>query len=122
MQISDLGAVLRLIVCPHLERGGFHVDRFDAYLDGELIVTSRQPLLDGARRLLQRGFDPEALLTMRMHNRPYDSFPPSRSESGRGGPSPSVTEVACSGRGGSRSEVPFPLPRSTQGAPTMPWW
>jgi hypothetical protein len=76
MQISDLGAVLRLIVCPHLERGGFHIDRFDAYLDGELIVTSRQPLLHGARRLLERGFDPEALLTMRMHDRPYDSFHP----------------------------------------------
>jgi hypothetical protein len=73
----QIGApVLRLIVRPHLERGGFHIDRFDAGLDGELIVTSRQPLLDGARRLLERGFDPEALLTMRMHDRPYDSFHP----------------------------------------------
>jgi hypothetical protein len=76
MQINDPRAVLRLIVRPHLERGGLHIDRFDGYLDGELIVTSRQPLLDGARRLLERGFDPEALLTMRMHDRPYDSFHP----------------------------------------------
>lgn len=76
MQIGDLGIVLRLIVRPHLERNGFHVDRFDAYLDGDLIVSSRQPLLDGARRLLERGFDPEALLTIRMHDRSYDSFHP----------------------------------------------
>jgi hypothetical protein len=76
MHVSDPDAVVRLTVRPHLERGGFHLDRFDAYLDGELIVTSRQPLLDGARRLLERGFDPEALLTMQMHDRPYDSFQP----------------------------------------------
>lgn len=76
MQINDPDAVLHLIVRPHLERGGFHIDRFDAYLEDELIVTSRQPLLDGARRLLGRGFDPEAPLTMRMHDRPYDSFRP----------------------------------------------
>jgi hypothetical protein len=37
---------------------------------------SRQPLLDGARRRLERGFDPEALLTMRMHDRPYDTLDP----------------------------------------------
>ena len=69
-------AVLRLIARPHLERGGFHLDRFDAYLDDELITTSRQPLLDGARALLARGFDPDALLTMRHAGRDYDSFRP----------------------------------------------
>lgn len=76
MQINDPRAVLRLIVRPHPERGGFHINRFAGYLDGELIVASRQPLLDGARRLLERGFDPEALLAIRMHDRPYDSFHP----------------------------------------------
>jgi hypothetical protein len=34
---------------PHLERGGYHVDCFDACLDGAPIVTSRPPLYDGAR-------------------------------------------------------------------------
>jgi hypothetical protein len=76
MQASDPSAVLRLIVRPHLERGGFHIDRFDADLGSEVIVTSRQPLLDGARALLARGFDPEAMLTMRTDNRAYDSFDP----------------------------------------------
>jgi hypothetical protein len=70
------GGALRLIAHPHLERGGFHLDRFDAFLDGELIVTSRQPLLNGARALLARGFDPDAMLTMRHAGRAYDSFHP----------------------------------------------
>jgi hypothetical protein len=69
-------APLRLIVRPHLERGGFHLDRFDACLDGELITTSRQPLLDGARALLARGFDPDAMLTIRLASSPADSFRP----------------------------------------------
>ena len=59
-------APLRLIAHPHLERGGYHLDRFDACLDGELITTSRQPLLDGARALLARGFDPDVMLTIRL--------------------------------------------------------
>lgn len=69
-------AVLRLITHPHIERGGFHLDRFDAYLDDALITTSRQPLLDGARVLLAPGVDPNAMLTMRHANRDYDSFEP----------------------------------------------
>jgi hypothetical protein len=67
-------AALCLTVRPHRERGSYHVDRFDAYLSDELIATSRQPLLEGARALLARGVDPEALLTMRAHGRAYDSF------------------------------------------------
>ena len=47
---------------PHTERGGYHLDRFDAYLGDELITTSRQPIYDGARELLKRGHDPEALM------------------------------------------------------------
>jgi hypothetical protein len=50
--------------------------RFDAYLDGQLICTSRQPLLDGARELLRRGCDPAALLTTRHEGKPYDNFVP----------------------------------------------
>jgi hypothetical protein len=65
-----------LTVRPHLERGGYHVDRFDAYLDGELVVTSRQPLLDGARALLDQGHPPQTRLTIRHHGRDHDSFAP----------------------------------------------
>jgi hypothetical protein len=66
-------AAERLLVAP--EKPG----RFTARLEstGELIAnSSRQPLVDGARELLARGFDPAALLTMRQHDRPYDSFRP----------------------------------------------
>jgi hypothetical protein len=39
-------------------------------------VTSRQPLLDGARVLLDRGHPPETLLTIRHHGKDHDSFTP----------------------------------------------
>jgi hypothetical protein len=43
----------------------------------EAVVTgSAQPLADGARELLAHGFDPAALLTMRMEGKTYDSFAP----------------------------------------------
>jgi hypothetical protein len=47
---------------PHIEAGGYHLDRFDAFLDGEVITTSRQPVFDGARALIERGHDPEELM------------------------------------------------------------
>lgn len=50
--------------------------RFEAWLGDELVVTSHQPLADGARALLARGYDPDDLLTMRHANRPYASFEP----------------------------------------------
>jgi hypothetical protein len=86
-----------LILKPHIEeRNGcrFHLDRFDAYLDGELILVSRQPLYDGARELLRRGYRSGTLLTLRHAGKDYDSFAPleisylagwSISESDRGG-------------------------------------
>jgi hypothetical protein len=51
---------------------------FVAWLEntGDLVVRSRQPLVDGARELLARGFDPAALLTMRHEGSTYDSFLP----------------------------------------------
>jgi hypothetical protein len=70
------GAVLRLILKPHIERSGVHLDRFDGYLGDELIVTSRQPLHDGARELLKRGFAPDERMTIRHEGRDYDSFEP----------------------------------------------
>jgi hypothetical protein len=53
---------ITLILHPHVEGEGYHLDRFDAYLNDQLIVTSRQPLYDGcpgaARpRLRSRGDD-----------------------------------------------------------------
>ena len=68
-----------MIVRPHIEeRNGcrFHLDRFDLYLDGELILTSRQPWHDGARELLRRGYPSAALLTMRHAGKDYDCFMP----------------------------------------------
>jgi hypothetical protein len=44
---------------------------------GEVIVANtRQPLVDGARELLARGFDPGTPLTMRHEGKTYDSFQP----------------------------------------------
>jgi hypothetical protein len=70
---------LTLVLRPHIEeRGGkrFHLDRFDAYLNGELILTSRQPWYDGARELLRRGYPNSTLLTIRHASRDHDSFLP----------------------------------------------
>ncbi len=67
-------ATLRLIASPDRKRPG----AFNAHLEtGEALVeSSRQPLVDGARVLLARGFDPASPLTMRMEGKTYDSFAP----------------------------------------------
>jgi hypothetical protein len=67
----------RLIVVP--EADPQKAGRFTVRLEStcEVIVgNTRQPLADSARALLDRGFDPAGLLTMRMRDRPYDSFEP----------------------------------------------
>jgi hypothetical protein len=88
---------LTLILRAHLEqRNGcrFHLDRFDAYLNGQRILTSRQPWYGGARELLRRGYPGGTLLTLRDAGDDYDRFvlleigylaPWSVSDSGRGG-------------------------------------
>ena len=88
---------LALILHPHIEeRNGcrFHLDRFDGYLDGELILTSRQPWHDGARELLRRGYPGDTLLTIRHAGKDCDNSVPleigyfaqwSISDSNRGG-------------------------------------
>ena len=38
--------------------------RYDAYADGRYLLTSTQPLLDGARALLAQWCDPATMLTM----------------------------------------------------------
>lgn len=68
---------LTLILRPHSEDSGqLYLDRFDAYLDGELLLTSRQPWYDGARALLSRGYPSNTLLTIRHAGKHYDSFVP----------------------------------------------
>ncbi|HEX6111073.1 MAG TPA: hypothetical protein VFZ10_02120 [Geminicoccaceae bacterium] len=83
-----------MLAVERAERLGDHLDRFDAYLNGELILTSRQPWLDGARELLRRGYPGDTLLTMRHAGKDYDCFVPleigylakwSISDSDRGG-------------------------------------
>ena len=66
-------AAIRLVVAPK------SAGRFTARLEstGEVIVEgTRQPLVDGARALLARGFDPATPLTMRHEGKGYDSFQP----------------------------------------------
>jgi hypothetical protein len=51
--------------------------RFSAHLEstGAPVVTnSKQPLVDGARKLLAAGFDPATALTMRHDGSSHDSF------------------------------------------------
>ena len=58
---------------PHIERGGYHLDRFGVFLKGEQIIRStRSPLYDGARALLEHGHDPEQLITIRLAGRAKD--------------------------------------------------
>ena len=62
---------------PHIERAGFHTDRFDVLLDDQPILgPTRSPLYATARELLKRGFEPDRLMTIRLTGRDYDSFEP----------------------------------------------
>ena len=67
-------ATLRLIASPDRKRPG----AFIGYLEtgSALIGSTRQPLVDGARELLSRGFDPARPLTMRQEGKAFDSFQP----------------------------------------------
>jgi hypothetical protein len=62
--------------------------RFLATLEstGEFVVRSHQPLVDGARELLARGYEPTTPLTMRHEGKAYDASGQHRSASGPGGP------------------------------------
>ena len=62
---------ISLRVIPHGERGGYRLDRFDAYLGDELLVTSRQPYYAGARALIERGYDPDTMLRMHPDAKAY---------------------------------------------------
>jgi len=68
---------LRLTLRPSLTNPSRkYGDAFEAYLDGELICTSSKPLHDGARALRDFGYAEDTLMTIRHHDRPYDSFKP----------------------------------------------
>lgn len=41
------------------------IDRYLALIEGEAVITSRQPLFASARVLLDRGADPDTVVTMR---------------------------------------------------------
>jgi len=58
-----------LVISPARKPG-----RFLGYVDGELIVQSRQPFLDGARVLLERGHAPSIPYNMRRANSDVPSF------------------------------------------------
>ena len=53
--------MISLILRPVRHRPGI----FDAIMDGERIVRSRQPLYDGARALQARGHDPDEMIEAR---------------------------------------------------------
>jgi hypothetical protein len=77
MMTASAKVPIRLVVTP--EADPQKAGRFAARLEstGELLVANtRQPLVDGARELLARGFDPATTLTMRMEGKAYDSFQP----------------------------------------------
>jgi hypothetical protein len=67
----------RLIVTPEADRQ--KAGRFTARLESsgeDIVANTRQPLVDGARELLARGFDPGTPLTMRLEGKAYDSVRP----------------------------------------------
>jgi hypothetical protein len=66
-----------LVVTPEADRQ--KAGRFTARLESsgeDIVANTRQPLVDGARELLARGFDPSTPLTMRLEGKAYDSFRP----------------------------------------------
>ena len=67
-----MAAPLHVELRRHVERGGYHADRFDAYLAGQLICTSRQPWHDCARKLIELGDPPDSLLMVQHHGCVFD--------------------------------------------------
>jgi hypothetical protein len=63
-------SALQVLVIKPSGRAG----RFLGYIGDELVVTSRQPFLDGARALHARGYDPATPYNMRHANSDALSF------------------------------------------------
>jgi hypothetical protein len=72
MKIAHLGSAIQLIVLVTKPSG--KAGRYLGYVGDKLIVTSRQPFLDGARSLLARGYDPATPYNMRHANSVASSF------------------------------------------------
>ena len=68
--------IVRLNIKPHGRLSPARTIRYEARLKGELICTSHQPLFDGARILLAKGYKPDLRLTTRNHGNQYDNFEP----------------------------------------------
>jgi len=54
---------ITIVVTPDSKSRGIYIARLGG--SSETLCTSDQPFLDGARVLLERGFPPDAILTMR---------------------------------------------------------
>jgi hypothetical protein len=69
--------MIRLIISPEADpqKAGRLTGRLES-TGGVIVTNTRQPLVDGARELLARGFDRATPLTMRMEGKAYDSFQP----------------------------------------------
>ena len=101
---DNRGGHLTLILRPHIEhRNGwrFHLDRFDAYLNGELILTSRQPWYDAARELLRRGYPATHCSPCDTLARTTIALCPSRSGTSRSGRSRTPTAAGSNASAGS---------------------
>jgi hypothetical protein len=74
----DAMNTIRLILTPEPVPTDTHPAplRFEATLDGAHVVTSHQPLADGARVLLARGWHPDTPVTIRHAGSVHDSFAP----------------------------------------------
>ena len=91
----DEAAVVRPIITPAAPPGSFM-----ASLDGEPIVTSRQPLVAGARKLLALGYDPATPLTIQARVRRRGQARARERE--RIADLRNESPAACAGRRGSR--------------------
>lgn len=50
--------------------------KWDAVLDGQVLCSSPIAICESARRLLELGYDPDRLMTVRHENSPHDSIKP----------------------------------------------
>lgn len=67
---------LRLTLRPHVKPNGDHTGKFDALIGSDFIYRAREPLFDGARVLLARGYNPDTLMTTRHEGKQFDNFKP----------------------------------------------
>jgi hypothetical protein len=73
IQLRDLNQII-IIAALAFDRDGHRLPgRFDAVIDGKVIVpATRQPFLDGARALLAEGANPEATIVLKHAGSPTE--------------------------------------------------